>query len=83
MAAILEMFNYASGVWEARRAEPRDDLATLIAHACIDASSTACCSAPAGGHGRSRRHGHEPLLSSRRHPTGWLFRTRVLGREVP
>lgn len=36
MAAILEMFDYASGVWEARRAEPADDLATLIAHAAID-----------------------------------------------
>jgi cytochrome P450 len=36
MAAVLEMFNYASRVWEARRAEPKDDLATLIAHACID-----------------------------------------------
>jgi cytochrome P450 len=36
MAAILEMFEYASGVWEARRAEPADDLATLIAHAAID-----------------------------------------------
>jgi cytochrome P450 len=36
MAAIAEMFNYASRVWEARRAEPKDDLATLIAHASID-----------------------------------------------
>jgi cytochrome P450 len=36
LAAIVEMFNYASGVWEARRAEPADDLATLIAHASID-----------------------------------------------
>jgi cytochrome P450 len=38
MAAILEMFNYALGVWEARRAEPADDLATLIAHAAVDGS---------------------------------------------
>ena len=35
MAAILEMFDDATRVWEARRAEPTDDLATLIAHACI------------------------------------------------
>jgi cytochrome P450 len=36
MAAVLEMFNYARGVWEDRRARPRDDLATLIAHASVD-----------------------------------------------
>jgi cytochrome P450 len=30
------MFNYANGVWEARRAEPTADLASLIAHATID-----------------------------------------------
>ena len=36
MMAVLEMFNYANGVWEARRAEPTDDLASLIAHAAID-----------------------------------------------
>jgi cytochrome P450 len=36
MAAVLEMFNYARATWEARRAEPADDLATLIAHAAID-----------------------------------------------
>jgi cytochrome P450 len=30
------MFSYASRVWEARRADPRDDLATLIAHASVD-----------------------------------------------
>jgi cytochrome P450 len=36
MAAILEMFNYAQAVWEARRAEPADDLASLIAHAAVD-----------------------------------------------
>jgi len=31
MAAVLEMFNYARGVWEQKRAQPADDLATLIA----------------------------------------------------
>jgi cytochrome P450 len=36
MAAISEMFTYASGVWEARRTDPRDDLATVIAHAAVD-----------------------------------------------
>jgi cytochrome P450 len=36
MMAVLEMFNYANGVWEARRSEPTDDLASLIAHATID-----------------------------------------------
>jgi cytochrome P450 len=36
MAAILEMFNYAQGVWQARRVEPADDLATVIASAAID-----------------------------------------------
>ncbi|MCU1429789.1 MAG: cytochrome [Actinomycetia bacterium] len=36
MTAILEMFGYAREVWEARRAEPGDDLATLIAHASVD-----------------------------------------------
>jgi cytochrome P450 len=35
-AAILEMFNYGRGVWEARRANPSDDLASLIAHAVVD-----------------------------------------------
>lgn len=35
MGAILEMFNYARGVWEQKRAEPADDLATLIAQASI------------------------------------------------
>jgi cytochrome P450 len=37
-AAILEMFNYAKDVWEARRAEPSDDLASIIAHAAVDGS---------------------------------------------
>jgi len=36
MQAILEMFNYANGVWQARRAEPSDDLADIIAHATVD-----------------------------------------------
>ena len=36
MMAVIEMFNYANGVWEARRAEPTDDLASLIAHATIN-----------------------------------------------
>ncbi len=36
MHAVIEMFNYANGVWEARRAEPTDDLASLIAHATVD-----------------------------------------------
>jgi cytochrome P450 len=36
MMAVIEMFNYANGVWEARRAEPTADLASLIAHATID-----------------------------------------------
>lgn len=36
MGAVIEMFNYANGVWEARRAEPTDDLASLIAHATVD-----------------------------------------------
>jgi cytochrome P450 len=36
MGAVLEMFNYARGVWEKKRAEPADDLATLIALASVD-----------------------------------------------
>ena len=36
MTAVIEMFNYANAVWEARRAEPTDDLASLIAHATVD-----------------------------------------------
>jgi len=36
MAAVVEMFNYARDVWEARRADPSDDLASLIAHAVVD-----------------------------------------------
>lgn len=36
MMAVLEMFNYANGVWEQRREQPSDDLASLIAHATVD-----------------------------------------------
>jgi cytochrome P450 len=36
MSAIIDMFNYARGVWEARRSQPGDDLATVIAHAAVD-----------------------------------------------
>ena len=36
LGAILEMFNYAREVWERRRAEPADDLATTIAFAAVD-----------------------------------------------
>ena len=30
------MLQYAHGVWEERRAEPRDDLSTKLAHATVD-----------------------------------------------
>jgi len=36
MAAVIEMFSYARTVWDARRADPSDDLASLIAHAVVD-----------------------------------------------
>jgi cytochrome P450 len=36
MGAVLHMFNYAHDVWEHKRAEPADDLATLIATATVD-----------------------------------------------
>ena len=36
MSAVMEMFNYATDVWEARRDEPSDDLATLIAQSTVD-----------------------------------------------
>jgi cytochrome P450 len=36
MGAVLQMFNYARDVWEHKRAEPADDLATLIATATVD-----------------------------------------------
>jgi len=35
MMAVLEMFNYAREVWERKRAEPADDLATVIALASV------------------------------------------------
>ena len=37
MMAVMEMFNYGREVWERKRAEPADDLATLIATADVDA----------------------------------------------
>ena len=36
MGAVLEMFNYAREVWERKRADPADDLATLIARTSVD-----------------------------------------------
>jgi cytochrome P450 len=36
LGAVLEMFNYAREVWERKRADPADDLATLIACASVD-----------------------------------------------
>jgi cytochrome P450 len=36
MIAVLDMFNYAREVWERKRTEPTDDLATLIATAIVD-----------------------------------------------
>jgi cytochrome P450 len=36
LAAITEMFTYGRSVWEARRAEPTDDLASIIAHASAE-----------------------------------------------
>ena len=36
MVAISDMFKYASGVWESRRAAPGDDLATVIASATVN-----------------------------------------------
>jgi cytochrome P450 len=36
MHAVIQMFNYANGVWEARRAEPTDDLAGIIARGTVD-----------------------------------------------
>ncbi len=35
MGAVLEMFNYGREVWERKRAEPGEDLATLIATATV------------------------------------------------
>lgn len=36
MAAVMHMLQYAHGVWEDRRAQPRDDLSTELAHATVD-----------------------------------------------
>lgn len=36
MMAIMEMFNHGREVWERKRAEPGDDLATIIAFAEVD-----------------------------------------------
>lgn len=36
MRAVMEMLAYAHGVWEDRRANPRDDLSTTLAHATVD-----------------------------------------------
>jgi cytochrome P450 len=36
MVAVVEMLQYAHGVWEDRRAHPRDDLASTLAHATVD-----------------------------------------------
>jgi cytochrome P450 len=36
MAAVIEMFNYAHDVAEAKRKQPADDLATTIVHAEVD-----------------------------------------------
>src|SRR4051812_7016617 len=34
--AAMQMLQYAHGVWEERRAHPRDDLSTKLAHATVD-----------------------------------------------
>jgi cytochrome P450 len=36
LAAVLEMFNYAHGVWEQKRAHPGDDLASALVAAEVD-----------------------------------------------
>jgi cytochrome P450 len=36
LGAVLQMFNYARDVWERKRTEPADDLATLIATGAVD-----------------------------------------------
>ena len=33
---VMEMFNYVMDAWHARRAEPADDLASVIAHVAVD-----------------------------------------------
>ena len=35
-AAVMQMLQYAHGVWEDKRAHPTDDLATTLAHAQVD-----------------------------------------------
>lgn len=35
MVAVIEMLQYAHGVWEDRRAAPRDDLSSKLAHATV------------------------------------------------
>jgi cytochrome P450 len=35
-AAAMQMLQYAHGVWQERRANPRDDLSTKLAHATVD-----------------------------------------------
>ena len=36
LAAVMEMFNYATDVWAARQADPGDDLASVIARSTVD-----------------------------------------------
>ncbi|TDC86054.1 cytochrome P450 [Actinomadura sp. 7K507] len=36
MTAVMAMLEYARGVWADRRAEPRDDLSTALAHATVN-----------------------------------------------
>jgi cytochrome P450 len=36
MTAAIEMLQYAHGVWEDRRANPRDDLASKLVHSSVD-----------------------------------------------
>jgi cytochrome P450 len=36
LEAVMQMLQYAHGVWVDRRAEPRDDLSTTLAHATVD-----------------------------------------------
>ena len=35
-AAVMQMFSYAHGVWEDRRANPKDDLSSRLAHSMVD-----------------------------------------------
>ncbi len=36
IAAVVEMFNYANGVWHEKRAHPEDDLASMLVTADVD-----------------------------------------------